>query len=213
MKWQTCQLSAKIRFMEQIGRREANRRATREAVLAAARALFATKGYEDTSVREIAEASGVPERTFYRHFDGKEGLLDDELQRWVDAVAGAIRARPEQEPPLTAIERTVLMLAEAAAADNPADRPAWMFTDAPRPFELVASSAIRPMRRFEEAIAAALADRGSGPEAPLVASVAVAVIRSAAIRRREDGVQEAGNFAPYAREAFAQLRAAAAQDG
>lgn len=197
--------------MEQIGRREANRRATREAVLAAARALFASKGYEDTSVREIAEASGVPERTFYRHFDGKEGLLDDELQRWVDAVAGAIRARPEQEPPLTAIERTVLTLAEAAA-DHPADRPAWMFTDAPRPFELVASSAIRPMRRFEEAIAAALADRGSGPEASLVASVAVAVIRSAAIRRREDGVQEAGNFAPYAREAFARLRAAVAQD-
>jgi AcrR family transcriptional regulator len=208
MKWQSCQLSAKIRFMEQIGRREANRRATRDAVLEAARALFASKGYEATSVREIAEASGVPERTFYRHFDGKEGLLDDELQRWVDAVAGAIRARPEQEPPLTAVERTVVALAEAVAAD-PANRPAWMFTDAPRPFELVASSNGRPMRRFEEAIAEALADRGAGREAPLVARVAVAVIRSAAIRRREDGVQEDGNFAPYAREAFTQLRAVA----
>jgi AcrR family transcriptional regulator len=191
--------------MEQIGRREANRRATHDAVLAAARALFASKGYEATSVREIAEASGVPERTFYRHFDGKEGLLDDELQRWVGAVAGAIRARPEQEPPLTAIERTVVALAEAIA-DDPAARPAWMFTDAPRPFELVASSGGRPMRLFEDAIAQALADRGSGSDSPLVARVAVAVIRSAAIRRREDGVTEAGNFAPYAREAFAQLR-------
>jgi AcrR family transcriptional regulator len=206
MKWQSCQLSAKIRFMEQIGRREANRRATREAVLTAARTLFASKGYEATSVREIAEASGVPERTFYRHFDGKESLLDDEMQRWVDAVAGAIRARPPQEPPLTAVERTVVALAEAVAED-PGARPAWMFTDAPRPFEMVASLARRPMQRFEDAIAEALADRGSGLEAPLIARVAVAVIRSAAIRRRTDGVVEAGNFAPYAREAFAQLRA------
>jgi AcrR family transcriptional regulator len=191
--------------MEQIGRREANRRATREAVLEAARTLFASKGYEATSVREIAEASGVPERTFYRHFDGKESLLDDEMQRWVDAVAGAIRARPPQEPPLTAIEGTVVALAEAVAA-NPDARPAWMFTDAPRPFEMVANLARRPMQRFEDAIAEALADRGSGPEAPLIARVAVAVIRSAAIRRRADGVVEAGNFASYAREAFAQLR-------
>src|SRR5581483_7659975 len=190
--------------MEQIGRREANRRATREAVLTAARTLFASKGYEATSMREIAEASGIPERTLYRHFAGKESLLDDELQRWLDTVAGAIRARPPQEPPLTAIERTVVALAEAVAAD-PATRPAWMFTDAPRPFEMVASLARRPMQRFEEAIARALADRGSGPEAQLVARVAVAVIRSAAITRREDGVVEGGNFAPYAREAFAQL--------
>jgi AcrR family transcriptional regulator len=205
MKWQTCQLSAKIHFMEQIGRREANRRATREAVLAAARALFASKGYEATSMREIAEASGVPERTLYRHFDGKESLLDDELQRWLDAVGLAIRARPEEETPLTAIESTVVALAEAVAAD-PGARPAWMFTDAPRPFEMVASLARRPMQRFEEAITDALVDRGSGAEAPLIARVAVAVIRSAAIQRRADGVLEAGNFAPYARDAFAQLR-------
>jgi AcrR family transcriptional regulator len=206
MNWQRCQLSAKIRFMEQIGRREANRRATREAVLEAARALFASKGYEATSMREIAEASGIPERTLYRHFDGKESLLDDELQRWLDAVAGAIRARPEHEPPLTAIEQTVVALADAVAAD-PASRPAWMFTDAPRPFEMVADLARRPMQRFEDAIAEALVDRGSGSEAPLVARVAVAVIRSAAVSRREDGVVEEGNFAPYAREAFSQLRA------
>lgn len=190
--------------MEQIGRREANRRATREAVLAAARALFASKGYEATSMREIAEASGVPERTLYRHFDGKESLLDDEMQRWIDAVAGAIRARPPREAPLTAIERTVVALAEALAA-NPDARPTWMFTDAPRPFEMVADLARRPMQRFEDAIAQALVDRGSGPEAPLIARVAVAVIRSAAIQRRADGVAEAGSFAPYARQAFGQL--------
>jgi AcrR family transcriptional regulator len=148
----------------------------------------------------------VPERTFYRHFDGKEGLLDDELQRWLDTVADAIRARPALEPPLTAIERSLVTLAEALAED-PLARPVWMFTDAPRPFEMVANLERRPMRRFEEAIAAALSDRGVGPEASLIARVAVAVIRTAAIRRREAGVDEIGGFTPYAREAFAQLRA------
>ena len=191
--------------MEQGGRREANKRATREAVLDTAHRLFADKGYEATSVREIAEDAGVGERTFYRYFDTKEALLDDELQRWMNVVADAIRARPQQEPPLAAIEEAIVALSEALAAE-PEARPEWMFNDGPHPFEVLARAAVRPLLRFEEAIAGALADRGSGEEGPLVARVAVAVMRSAAIRRRAEGLEEPGSFAGFARKAFAQLR-------
>jgi AcrR family transcriptional regulator len=194
--------------MEQVGRREANKRATRDAVLEAARRLFADKGYEATSVREIAEDAGVGERTFYRYFDTKEALLDDELQRWIDAVAEALRARPSHERPLIAVERTVVALAEAVAA-TPAQRPAWMFTSAPLPFEVIAGTAPRPLLLFEDAIADALRQRDPQEAAlALIARVSVAVFRSAAIRRRELELDEPGSFAPLVREAFAQLRAA-----
>jgi AcrR family transcriptional regulator len=195
--------------MEQIGRREANKRATREAVLEAARRLFADKGYEATSVREIAEDAGVGERTFYRYFDGKEALLDDELQRWIDAVADALRTRPLHEGPLIAVEHTIVALSEAIAA-TPEQRPEWMFTAAPRPFEVIAGSAPRPLLRFEDAIANALLARDpqAGSSAvQLLARVAVAVIRSAAIQRQELDLHAPGSFGPLVRDAFAQLRA------
>jgi AcrR family transcriptional regulator len=198
--------------MEQIGRREANKRATREAVLEAARRLFADKGYEATSIREIAEDAGVGERTFYRYFDGKEALLDDELQRWIDAVAGALRARPPQEGPLIAIERTIVTLSEAMAT-APEQRPEWLFTAAPRPFEVIAGSAPRPLLRFEDAIAEALTMRdpqAASAAVQLIARVAVAVIRSAAIQRQELELRAPGSFGPLVRDAFAQLRAVTA---
>jgi AcrR family transcriptional regulator len=194
--------------MEEIGRREANKRATREAVLDAARRLFAERGYEATSVREIADAAGVGERTFYRYFDGKRGVLDDELRRWIEAVAATIRGRPADEPALVAVERAIVTLAEAVSA-SPSTRPSWMFTDSPRPFEVIQQAAVRPLLRFEDAIAEALAEREPADPvaAALAARVGVAVIRTAAIRRREQGLEEPGSFAPLVRDAFAQLRA------
>ena len=62
---------------QQLGRRETKKLAVRAAVERAARQLFAEHGYEATSVRQIADAAGVAERTFYRYFDGKEGLIAD----------------------------------------------------------------------------------------------------------------------------------------
>src|SRR3954452_6647407 len=47
--------------------------AARDIARVAAR-LFATQGYEGTSVRTIVEAAGVTKPTLYYHFGSKEGL-------------------------------------------------------------------------------------------------------------------------------------------
>lgn len=47
----------------------------REAILSAARALFAEKGYDGTSTAEIAERAGVAHGTLFHHFRTKENLL------------------------------------------------------------------------------------------------------------------------------------------
>lgn len=48
---------------------------SREKVLEAARQLFATKGYGETSVDEIAERAGVAKGTIYTHFSSKDEIL------------------------------------------------------------------------------------------------------------------------------------------
>ena len=178
--------------MEQpLGRRETKKLAVRTAVEQAARRLFAEQGYEETSVRQIADEAGVAERTFYRYFDGKEGLIADEAERWIERLGTAIRDRPPQEPPFLAVQRTLAAFAREIAQDR-RGKPIWLFTNQPRPYELLLKSAPKPLLKFEDAIANAILDRTSGRgdseaefAAQLIARVSIAILRSAAIRLRE----------------------------
>ena len=69
--------------------------------------LFATKGYEATTVDEIAAAAGVARRTFFRHFRSKEEAIfpdhDDTLVR----VQAVLDAAPPHEHPLDTVCRGI----------------------------------------------------------------------------------------------------------
>jgi len=65
----------------------------------AAYELFLERGYEQTTVADIAERAGLTERTFFRHYADKRevlfggsALLQDELLRALDAVPPALPA-------------------------------------------------------------------------------------------------------------------------
>src|SRR3954466_542856 len=81
----------------------------------AAMALYAERGFENTTVAEIAERAGLTERTFFRHFADKREVLfagSSELQeRMVQAVDDA----PESLPPVDVVAAGL----EAAAAFLP----------------------------------------------------------------------------------------------
>lgn len=53
----------------------ARRDATRSTLLAAARPLFADRGYENVGTEEIVAAAGVTRGALYHHYDGKRGLF------------------------------------------------------------------------------------------------------------------------------------------
>jgi AcrR family transcriptional regulator len=55
---------------------------TRERIVLAAIAGFAARGYSGTSVRDIAAAVGISEAAIYRHFPGKEAVLDAVLEEF-----------------------------------------------------------------------------------------------------------------------------------
>lgn len=179
------------------GRREANKRATRAALTAAAQRLFAEQGFEQTTVRDIARAAAVTERTFYRYFDGKEGLLADEYLTWLDRLHDAIVARPAAEAPLVAVHRAMVAVARQAAAE-PGPAPRWLFSEG-LPMRTLRRFEPRPLLRIEASIAAAILTRiRTGAEsqpAPAAADeefrtrvlgrVAIAALRSAVIKHRE----------------------------
>lgn len=63
-----------------------------EHILAVAARLFADKGYDATSMREIAEGAGVTKPTIYYYFQSKEGLLARLLEEAFGSVNREIEA-------------------------------------------------------------------------------------------------------------------------
>ena len=67
----------------------------REQLLGIARAVFAERGYEATSIEEIAERAGVTRPVVYEHFGGKEGIhavvVDREVTRLSELIAEPLR--------------------------------------------------------------------------------------------------------------------------
>jgi TetR/AcrR family transcriptional regulator, cholesterol catabolism regulator len=68
----------------------------REELLAIAAELFAQRGFKNTTVRDIADASGILSGSLYHHFDSKESMVDEilstfqsELFRKYDEVAAS----------------------------------------------------------------------------------------------------------------------------
>lgn len=51
----------------------------RDELLAIAAELFATKGFRNTTVRDIADAAGILSGSLYHHFDSKEAMVDEIL--------------------------------------------------------------------------------------------------------------------------------------
>lgn len=69
----------------------------REQLLDVGRRLFAEKGFEGTSVEEIAHTAGVSKPVVYEHFGGKEGLyavvVDREIAHLLDAITASLSSK------------------------------------------------------------------------------------------------------------------------
>lgn len=83
----------------------------REQLLDVGRALFAERGYDGTSIEEIAARAGVSKPVVYEHFGGKEGLyavvVDREMELLLDRITTAL-ATPAH--PRVILERAALAL-------------------------------------------------------------------------------------------------------
>jgi AcrR family transcriptional regulator len=101
--------------------RERKKAQTRQRLQEQALRLFTERGYEATTVEQIAAAAGVSHMTFFRYFPTKEdAVLSDSYD---PMLVAAIRARPRTEQPVTRIHAAVR---EGLAAIYTADRDALL---------------------------------------------------------------------------------------
>ena len=87
------------------GRRERKKAATRRALSDAARRLFLERGFDKVTVAEIAEAADTAVSTLFAHFPGgKEALILGDGSEREQALAAAVRDRPQGTPVLAALK-------------------------------------------------------------------------------------------------------------
>ncbi|WP_255429115.1 TetR/AcrR family transcriptional regulator [Ramlibacter albus] len=72
--------------------------ATRERILLEASRLFRHHGYAATTLREVADAAGIKAGSIYYHFESKEQILGEVLDKGIQAVIVAVRERVEALP-------------------------------------------------------------------------------------------------------------------
>jgi TetR/AcrR family transcriptional regulator, cholesterol catabolism regulator len=103
--------------------RGASGAARRDQIVKIAANLFGEKGYDGTSLRDIAEASGITKAALYYHFPDKERLYEDVVVTRISALNEAVKeAITRSEDPVERVR--LFLIAGAQRAER--DRSGWL---------------------------------------------------------------------------------------
>lgn len=86
---------------------ELRRTRTHEALRQVALKRFASEGFGNVTVQQLAQEAGVTERTFFRHFPTKEAVLFQDYDTHVEWLADALAQRPRTESLFEAVLASV----------------------------------------------------------------------------------------------------------
>ncbi|MFC9793687.1 TetR family transcriptional regulator [Streptomyces sp. NPDC127584] len=163
-------------------RAAAQRLKMRRELATAAMELFASKGYEATTVDEIAARAGVARRTFFRHFRSKEEAIfpdhDDTLVR-AEAV---LNAAPPHEHPLDTVCRGIKEVMKMYAGSPAVSVERYRLTrEVPTLREREIASVARYERLFTRYLLGHFDERDhhDGNDDPLLAEVAASAVVTA----------------------------------
>jgi AcrR family transcriptional regulator len=154
----------------------------------AAMELFLERGFEQTTVTEIAARAGLTQRTFFRHFTDKREVLFGGSGALQELLLGALASAPESAAPIDAVAAAL----EAASAGLQERRE----YSRQRQAVIAANPELQERELIKLAmLAAALADglrrRGvTDPAASLAAETGIAVFRIAFERWQDETSQK-----------------------
>jgi AcrR family transcriptional regulator len=172
----------------------------------AAMELYSERGYEQTTVAQIAERAGLTERTFFRHFADKREVLFEGAGALQELLVSAVADAPDGAAPLEA----VAVALEAAGVLLQERREFALQRQ-----EIIAANAelrereLIKLASLAAAIAGTLRRRGvADPAASLAAEAGIAVFRIAFERWVED--TSGRELAQLMRDSLDELRAVTA---
>lgn len=139
--------------------RERKKRLTRDAIFAAAQTLFSTRGFDDVTVAEIADAANISVKTLFTYVGAKEELLFSGRPAVLDAIVEAVRNRRLGQTPLVAAGQALLAAVDEQDQDKNLDGFLHLVSSSP-----AARSRLRVLwADTEDALTEALATRKDGP--------------------------------------------------
>ena len=161
------------------GLRERKKQRTREQIIEAAMGLFAERGYQATTIADIATAADVAPRTFFSYFPSKEAVVFHNVDRELDGLASALRDRLPGETAFDALRRWIDAMFDGWMAE---EDQALLRKRLCREDEGLANFEGGVMARMHELLLEAIADDLDEPQDALrprlVAAAAVAALNS-----------------------------------
>jgi AcrR family transcriptional regulator len=196
--------TGKTSLLSTPGLRERKRRQTRERLTRVAMALFLERGFEATTLDDIASAADISRRSFFHYFASKEDVVFAWQEESTAALIAAVAARPANESMLAAAENAISAMVRQlepreamAMAQLKRDNPALQARDQVK------------YEKLERALAEALGKR-AGHKAERLQARLVAMIATGAMRiGGELWVAEGAREKPEAlvKRTFAAIRA------
>jgi AcrR family transcriptional regulator len=170
-----------------LGLRERKKQQTRDTIARVALELFAERGYDETTLAEIAEAADVSPRTIFSYFDSKEEILFCEAPSQLEELKQALALRPEGST-------TVDALRELLSSIPPPDELAMLRKQIIRESPALNLKLRARVAELEPVLAESFAkDLGSDPDdirAVLIAASATAAFKTVHDRLESESVGE-----------------------
>jgi AcrR family transcriptional regulator len=161
------------------GLRERKKQQTRRAIHEAAMRLFAERGFDATTIADIAAAADISPRTFFGYFASKEEAIFAKFEQAFEEFDRALRDRPAET---TALDALRVWVQHAAEEHMPTPDQMRLEARLRRESPAVAACDLRHTRQFEQRLAEAVGeDLGEPADAlrpRLVAAAATAALQA-----------------------------------
>lgn len=175
--------------MQHPGLRERKKQQTRDAIVRSAMELFAERGFDATTIADIAAAADIAPRTFFGYFPSKEAVVFHDFDELFEDFSARLRDRSPGETAFAALRAWIVELISAAERDG----------DDPRDCLIATTPSLEAhdranMARFNEVLTTCVAeDLGVAPDslrAQMVAAASIAAMESMRSLKERDSTPE-----------------------
>ncbi|GBQ70424.1 transcriptional regulator [Ameyamaea chiangmaiensis NBRC 103196] len=142
--------------LEPLSRREQKRVDTHEALINAAMSLLSTRGFDATTVDDIAAAAGISRRTLFRYFPTKADIVTAWTGQMTAVLTRTVENCPPECPPQTLLAQALEAVIPHIA---PTEHEAFAFVFLIERTPALLSVSLRKYAQWEDSLATALARR------------------------------------------------------